>query len=565
MSDTVLDASEPGEGEGLTPDEQALYHRLAADGAAWRAEGHAIETLGAQLQQRARTLTTSVDAANLARQLPTPPLKSRARVPARSEAGASIRGATRSHERFRRFGAVAAVLVVVGGLAALRLSAAPGRVQPISPTPGTTESSLAATGKWVALSQLDASSAFDANDVPAMAPSDPRVVYETFAYDGKGVASQPAQLRRTDDEGATWHMLPLPVPADHISHAGIAVSPLTAQTVFLTLFEYSAANCLADHAQATETGGEGPAYCWLQYTSTDSGAHWIATQLPLASGTTPGTLTVSVTAGDAAPITSGALSAQGTRLYAGFGCSDFSCSRLVTSTDGGLSWQFADQPLLTSAANVCDYTNTPTGATVFAVTTPVTGTWECNVRDQHPLTLWRSDDAGTHWISLGQLGTPNERGIRLVNDPTTHTPLLYAMLPRTTAIGTDKMGNQFPQFSSDPRDVKVSADSGRTWTAAPSLGIPAGQQVYVDEDLAGVLPDGSVVVQFIPQVAQDDGSGSSLYAWKPGESAWRQLAPPLTKEFGALLVTPSKAGGVGTLWVVLVNPFTFQRDIVNPS
>jgi hypothetical protein len=309
MSDELLEFGEPGESEGLTPDEQALYRRLEADGAAWRAGSHGVERLGALLRQRAQTLSASHEATDHTRQVRTYALDIRSQARAPSEGLASM-----SHGRLRRFGAVAAALVVVGGLAALLLSTAPGRFRSSPAAPASTSTSVTQLGRWVDLSQLDYSPAFNANDVPAMAPSDPRVVYETLAQDGKGWGNQPAQLRRTDDEGATWHLLPLPVPADHIAGAGVAVSPLTAQTVFLTLFEYTAADCLADHAQPITTPGDAAVYCWLQFTSTDGGVHWTTTRLPLANGTASGVLTSSVTDGHAGPITSGALSAQGTRL-----------------------------------------------------------------------------------------------------------------------------------------------------------------------------------------------------------------------------------------------------------
>src|SRR5262249_10581183 len=45
--------------------------------------------------------------------------------------------------------------------------------------------------------------------------------------------------------------------------------------------------------------------------------------------------------------------------------------------------------------SICDFTATPTGATLFALTaTPAS---ECSFDAPPPLALWRSDDAGLHW------------------------------------------------------------------------------------------------------------------------------------------------------------------------
>ena len=553
MSGELLDCNDHGETEGLTPEAQALYRRLLNDGAAWRAESHSIQSLGAQLQRLASAMSTPPEAAECTRQAQAHTLDHILRSGSHSKGASSM-----PHGRIGGFAAVAATVAVVGALAVLLLTMAPGHRRPSSPFGSGAASDR--HGVWVDLSQLDYKTSFSSNDVPAVAPSDPRVVYETLASGGGGVSGEPAQLRRTDDAGATWLTLPVPVPAANVTHAGMAVSPLKAHTVFLTLLDNAAADCPSGRAQPDTEAGSG-VLCWLQFTSTDGGAHWASTHLPLAGGTLPGVLRGSVTVGGASPILSGALSAQGSRLYAGFMCVDFSCARLVTSTDGGLTWQFADQPLMASARAVCDYTNTSAGSAIFAVTTST----ECSPNKQDPLTLWRSDDAGAHWAAVGNLATPNERGIKVVNDPRSGFPLLYMALPRTTSIATDKEGGKYPTFSAAPADVKVSADGGRTWTAAPSQGIPAGQAPLVDKGLSGVLPDGSVVVEFIPQANGYDFGGSTLYAWKQGDTTWRQLAPPITQELGSMLATPSGSGGLGAIWLVLVNHSSSSSHVQPPS
>jgi hypothetical protein len=399
----------------------------------------------------------------------------------------------------------------------------------------------------VSLDALADDAPFSANDLPAIAPSDPRVVYESFA---QGIQQhRPATLRRTDDGGATWHTLPIPVPAAHAGDAGFLVSPLAAHTVFLSLIDADGADCPAGAALPLTEAGPGNVYCWLEYTSLDGGAHWSMTTLPL-----PGTLTPNLTNNSAMSLVSGPGPDGLPRLYALLGCvGAATCSRLVASADGGRSWQYADEPLLAAGAkDVCSTTADAHGTAVYAVTTAGA---ECDWNTQAPLTLWRSDDAGAHWTALGPLATPNIRGLELAPTPVGERPLLYAAEPRTTRMATDKMGGTYPIFSADPSDLRVSADGGATWTSAPGEGIAAGLQPLYDIGPLGTLTDGSVVVEFVSQTEYGNFAGGTLFAWKPGDPAWRQLAPPLTREVGALTAVPAASGvpGGDTLYLVLVD------------
>jgi hypothetical protein len=454
---------------------------------------------------------------------------------------------TRPARRLGLWIGAALTVVIVSALAALLLSAAPGRHgPPIGGVPAAHGSPTVTHGRWVSLDPLAAAVEFDANDLPAIAPSDPRVVYESLVH---GIQQHlPGALRRTDDGGATWHELPIPVPAAHVGHAGFLVSPVDARDVFLTLIDTQAEDCPPGTAQ-TNTEGVG-VLCWLQYTSTDGGAHWQATKLPGSGWITP-----NLTNNNATSL-QGARGSDGQpRLYALLNCpfGVTTCSRLLVSADRGLSWRYADAPLLAAgASNVCSTAADPQSATIYAVTTAGA---ECSWNLQLPLTLWRSDDAGGHWTNLGPLATPNLRGLRVAHDAPTGHALLYAAAPRTTQLATNKVGDQYPLFSADPSDLKASADGGVTWTSAPSAGIPADLMPYYDIGLLGVLSDGSVVVQCIPRTAQENFSGGVLFAWKPGAAAWRQLAQPLASEIGALtaVASASTSSGADTLYLVMVD------------
>ena len=456
------------------------------------------------------------------------------------------------------FAAAAVVIAYVAVLAANaghRRSAGPVSHQ--TPT-GAASPTSAPTTDWIDLTRLDYSTSFSANDLPAVAPSNPHVVYETMA---QGMQQHlPARLRATNDGGVTWRTLATPVPADHIGHAGIIVSPTNPQTIFLSLIDTTVADCPANSVVNSEAGYQ--SFCWIQYSSFDGGAQWSLTDLPLAPGSASGMLTAGISsgmpAGSGSPIMSDALGAQGQRLFAGYLCvsaSGFSCIRLVTSDDGGRTWSFADRPLLAGgAANVCDYIASVSSADLFAVTTPT----NCDFREQVARTLWHSVDAGATWVKVRQLATPNEEGMALAHDHTTGATLLYMAAPVTASNTKDKMGNSIPVVSQAASDVKVSTDGGATWQSAPTKGIPSNHAAYFSVGLLGPLSDGSIVIDVIsPNSADpyggafsDNFQGSDLYAWKPGDSGWRQIGS-VAQEIDGLLVIPAPTGDGDSVYAFL--------------
>ena len=358
-----------------------MYHRLLDEGAAWRTTPE-LPRIGAQLRERANQLTleqsepvAAAPSRITTRRSPSSPAHEEPSLP---------RALPR---RVSGWLGAAVAVIVVGALAALFLSAGPGRQ---GAGPGAKPSATSAHGRWVSLDSLAAPAQFDANDTPAIAPSDPRVVYESFA---RGIQQhQPATLRRTDDGGAHWHELPIPVPAAHVGHAGFLVSPLDARNVFLTLVDTDASDCPPGTAQPMGEGTANGVLCWLQYTSADSGAHWKATKLPAS-----GTLVPNLTNNSATALQASRGSDGQPQLYALLGCSTSAtaCSRLIVSADSGLSWRYADAELLAAGAtNVCGAAADRQSTTAYAVTTAGK---ECGWLTQQTLTLWRSDDAGAHW------------------------------------------------------------------------------------------------------------------------------------------------------------------------
>lgn len=538
--------------EALSPDLHDLDAHLLEVGARWRAASPEVGAIAGRLRERAGQMTAEQATSRAAAAEPAPTSHLRT-----ISAPAALHGEGRMRHlplrRARGLVAALAAVAVVGALAALLLSASPARTSLESHGPATATTAFPPVkhGEWTTLDKLDVAAEFAANDLPAIAPSNPQVVYETMV---RGIQQhQAGSLRRTDDGGATWHDLPIPIPAAHVGHAGMMVSPLDPRTVFLTLISTDAADCPANRVQQMSESTSGGVLCWLPFTSTDGGAHWTATPLPLAGGTVPGFLTGGLMTNSTGGIQAGSARGRGTRLYSGYlcaGAAGFSCVRLVTSADGGASWQFADAPLLAAGAKMlCDYAASSTSGEVYAVTSPAGSCW---VRDQAALTMWRSVDDGAHWSRSGNLLTPDERGMALAWRRDTGQSLLYAGQPTTVSTATDKMGGKYAVVSAVPADVKVSADGGASWTSAPNAGIPTGLKPYFDIGLLGTLSDGSVVVEFIPQTREENFGGSTLFAWKPGDAAWRQLAPPVTWEAGALLVRPTAVAGQDTLYLVMV-------------
>jgi hypothetical protein len=543
----------------LSSEDRLLYDMLHDAGAAWRTGTPEVTALGDRLADRARMLSAASP--------------SNVRSPHQQDCPTTVEGVpyqtrgstTMTHQPYGRLrGAIAAfaAIAVVAAFTGVFMTMTRAHVSPGS-SPSTAS---ARKDQWVDLTRLDNAAEFGSNDLPAIAPSDPQVVYETFAYNEQ--QHKAATLRRTDDGGATWHALPTPVRADEIGAAGMAASPLDAHTVYLTLYVNSAADCPSNRVQPPGEGGASYVLCWLQYRSTDGGAHWAPLDLPSANGV-PGVLNLDGTSGGGAPLLNGSLHAQGSRLYAGFNCAgaqNVVCQRLVSSTDGGAHWQFVDADLMAGATRICDALPAPTGSTVLAVTSPS----DCGSSKQATLTFWRSADAGAHWTRVGTMPTPNEIGMRTGSDANGNT-LVYAELPRTTSLATDKMGGKYPIYSSSLADVEVSVDAGVTWQHAPTAGIPSGFKPDFTFGPLGPLSDGSIVVPVIPQsvpdnVTGDNPYGVTLYAWKPGDTAWRQIAPKNYGETSALLVTPSSDGSNSTLYLVVVNrsgsgnTFTFLED-----
>lgn len=369
-------------------------------------------------------------------------------------------------------------------------------------------------------------------DDPVIAPSNPQVVYE-----GKmASADLPASvtLQRSDDGGATWHILALPDGITQVYSATFMVNPVSDQRVFVdfaTPCSSAQANTFAP-AFAPYSGGVNS--CIFAYFSTDGGAHWSLVHFPVHQA--------GLKAGFDYPGTGYGLQAQGDHLYdlISTPVNDYGSS-FLSSTDGGATWQFIDQPMVAQGDCVAGYAATPAGSTVFAATVdqcfsasggaaaasslavPFSGC--CGGGGGPIFNLWRSNDAGAHWTLVGP--APDSRLHLSLNSA--GQPVLF-LAPTVPELGRGE-GGVPPKFSTD---------GGQTWQDGP---LPNGQSN--SSDILGTLSDGSIVVSF----TDNKTLKNHLLSWKPGDAVWHPLNGTFQGTPQYLLVILS-GNGQQTLWLI---------------
>ena len=525
----------------LPENTRTLYDQLLVDGKAWRAEQIAPRRLDDEIAALASTRVTS-------RPQGATDTRSDIQISAPDSPSRYPKGAFHMHSSRIRGGITAGAMVAVVALIAfLLINAAPGRgVQsPASHATGTsnTPSSSAPpvsipAGRWVPQTRLNDTTNLSATGGSAIAPTDPRVVYEAVNVTSNAGSYSPS-IKRTDDGGATWHALALPVPAADVNYVNLFVSPLDARTVWLQVSDQAATSCpdgesgMGDVSGSQMHGGilaSGFGFCGMEWYSADAGQHWTPVKLSV-SGLLSST-----------GLGSPGLAAQGSRLYTVSGCVSRICTRLLTSTDGGATWHTADSGLHTSSNTLCDFAPVAASAALYAITSAGDCTW----LDTGARTLWRSDDAGVHWSQVAVLPFQNESGLQVVQSAGDAQPILYANMATKTGVTTDKVGNITPVWTDAATDLKYSTNGGKTWQAAPAAGVPSGLSPFSAP--IATLSDGSVVWQF--SRSSDDPTGASLYAWKAGDTAWRLLTPAVPSGFIETLTVVSRAGRGDQLWAV---------------
>ncbi len=468
--------------------------------------------------------------------------------------------------------AVAAALAVVALLAGVFVAFAPGRfggrgptVIPATHTPDSTLRPTIGpvTGEWVTPPQLN-----NLRSVPIIAPSDPRVIYQGGA-----------QLKRSDNGGATWRVIPTPQfsgPAvSTVSVDWVTISTLDPNTLAINVTVWLSSSdtslCPAGTHFSNDANGfaltippvsttsttatnqmgktflppllphvpaNGSIMCIAEFASRDDGAHWNQLHVPMA-------LTMHDPSWRHGPY----LQEQGGRLYGVTYESGDSYNsgfelgfHIMTSTDAN-NWQLIDTPLITQNRHVCDIQVPPTGTTIFALTYTDAGGCFTPSSASLPHQIWRSNDGGAHWQPVGTLSAYVVQSIT-VTPSDTGGWLLYASIslhnPRTS---------QHNSFS-----IQVSSDSGATWQNAPQAGLQTGKVPL--PTMVGMLVDGSIVEGFTdPDLRQPQPQITiTFYAWRAGDSAWRRVSPPITVQNTylyalRLLVVPGDSSRRNELWL----------------
>lgn len=447
--------------------------------------------------------------------------------------------------RLRGIAAVGVTVVVVALFAALLYSVAPSHTtagntgKQATHTPTTTPTPRS-DGAWPPIATLQQQPA-----VPIFAPTSVGTVYE---------ASQTV-LRRSDDGGTTWQTLTPPADSGtNAADVSILVSPLDARKVILQVTAYQAQGVTTcPTAFSPGSGGAvassgavplssniplgGSITCTVQYFSADGGQHWAHLHAP--SGAVLGNK-------DPEAIVPGMPStpifAQGSRLYTYAGCGALCMGpgyRILTSTDGGATWSYADAVLASQSANVCSFMPASSGFSVFALT----NSSGCSiVPDSSGFALWRSTDAGANWSRVAlPAGSQTPHSVFVVSYGSDQ-PLLYLNMeaPPQPHIGG---------VTSTPTDLHVSADGGQHWSAAPATGVPTGSTTAFGP--IGALSDGTIIEPFFaPNWGQ---SRPALYGWKQGDAAWHAIGKTVTLNgatFVSLTVVPADSGTRDQLWLV---------------
>ena len=530
--------------EALPTELHALYGALTQDGAAWRRESPdpqpRLDAFVRDLAARPAPGTIEIVLDGDTIPLRTPP---------------GPRAPHPHPHRARRRGllAVAAMAAVVALLVALFATMLPPRQIHPGPTPssspspaqspsphGTATPAITAgpSGVWQALTALTYSSPTLPGGGPAIAPSNPLVVYEPVPP----IRGQQASLRRTEDGGKSWVELSLPsTSSTKLNWFGVLVSPLDARSIILVAEADNPSACppATGFPRGFARPGSGIGPCVFNYASTDAGSHWQP-------------LNVGVNMGIGLPVdtANSGLIAQGTRLYATgtqtcAGEKSMLCTRILTSTDSGASWAPIDRQITTDASQyICDWAATPRGETVFAAA-GAEGVEGCSYYPRS-LTLWRSDDHGVTWARVGTLPAPNIRGLAATGGGT--TPItLYANLPATVGTSVDNLGYTVPVLSDLPGDLRASTDGGKTWQQAPTAGIGGG--LLPGAQPVGVLSNASLLMPFTA-AGSADGGNPAYYAWAAGAGRWTLVASPDNLAAPrSVLVTP--IGGHDVLWVVV--------------
>lgn len=402
-----------------------------------------------------------------------------------------------------------AALVVIALITTALLASHAGKPATAGGPKNSTATPASSQG-WTVIAGLDHLSA-----QPIIAPGNPKVIYL--------VGSQPLTLERSDNYGGDWRYVSLPPSASQAQAAQFSISAGDAHNIFLTLtFDLTSSVCTSSQASIGSVNAYSGSGCLFPYYSTDGGAHWGLMRCV--------TCAQAVGAGGRALV--GTIVAQGHHLYSTI-YDQNQLLRLVTSTDGGATWRFADGVLIPKGLGICGFAAAPTGSSVYALVQTgycsqavgyVNGV-ATHPQAQSGLAIWRSDDAGAHWSRIGAFPyqQPDTAAFRAIDTGGAQPTLLAAAGQAATY------------------QRLMSTDGGKTWQPLPMQRLPDNAALYAP---LTALSDGSLLTRAQPP----SFSPTTFYALKPGSQTWQQIAPPLDADAADPIV--SSADGNDTLWVV---------------
>lgn len=519
----------------LSPAVEELHTRLLEDGAAFRAELPDITTV----TRHALLLVAPNDAINSTIEAGDEPESELeiSRVPL-SRAVQPTTAHPNVHIHIHRLTAVAAMLTIVGLLAALFVTLAPGRLAggPTRVHPTATIVSYVTGSAWQRVPIPALPHALDpTGGLYIAAPGDPSMVYYLDIQVDPVTGYTQEQLSRLVNS-QSWVSLSVPLPdvasapASENAQKGIAyrmdVMPSDPMALILSLDVLGTATCpIANPVLYT---------CDEYLYSADGGAHWgplgppgpglLAQWLALDFGTVlqpywtqDGRLYTTLSTGDPTNHPYG--------------------TRIVFSTDNGATWQYSDPQLVAGGRIMTEFVPAPHGQTVYAITDEAGN-------DVTTRTLWRSDDGGVHFRAIGGMpgsaanGVPSQAELIGVGIA---AGLGSVIVYRDTYTYRGTMTLNDAPDRNALLSPEFSTDGGQTWKSLPLAGLPraTGRTPYT----VGTLADGSLVV-VVPGIAWEQGHGNApakltFYAWKPGSASWRQLTPTISNIQIGNTVTPS--------------------------
>lgn len=521
MSDLRPDDIDLSERSSLPSDLAAISDRLTDDGVRWRRQAPD----GAGLPAWTRATLGERGGADVVRHSPLAQ-RGMERVEGHSSPNVGSKGSLRDRRMLRPSRArgalgLAATVVVVGMIALLLTQNAYRRAH----GPGGNSDATATSVSTPTMTAAPNLTFLQPGQLPVVSASDPSVVYKLAS----------GALQRSVNGGKTYSTEALPKSdLSQIDDTSVAVSPLDAAHVFVTFSgrkDTQVCPGVAPYPVIVMHGGidaGGYIPCAEEYVSADGGHTWTQPKLPYR-GALGGLNSYRVATG---PLEDSqyTFKASGSRLYSalafdnlGGSLADSPGVRLVVSDDGGMTWALIDSALATSTRYICDFGVEAATGMIYAVT----GDNACGGMSNPKLTLWVSANSGQRWSVLRALPTLGETGIFVG----AHGEL-YIYEPQVTVAGRGST------TTATPADLKVSVDHGATFSSAPSAGLSA------DTPLTGpfaTLADGSIVC-----AVMGPNSGTvvpmTLYAWKPGASSWRTLAPIIPGGVTAVTPLPLAAG-----------------------